>query len=65
MNTPTRGADEYNYNIQREIIKLKLNIRGMVEEREFSLHSRDIIDIIFQVTVEFWSISGIPDKGTT
>ena len=65
MNTPTRGADEYNYNIQRKIIKLKLNIRGIVEEREFSLHSSDIIDIIFQVTVGFWSISAIPDKGTT
>ena len=42
-----------------------MNIRGIVEEEEFSLHSRDIVDIIFQVTVEFWSISGIPDKVTT
>ena len=48
------------YNIR----KVKLNIIDIVEEREFSLH-RDIIDIIFQVTVEFWSISGIPDKRTT
>jgi len=49
------------YNIR----KVKLNIIDIVEEREFTLHSRDIIDIIFQVTVEFWSISGIPDKRTT
>ena len=58
MNTPTRGANEYSYSAQREIIII-------VKEWEVSLHGRHITDIIFQVTIEFWSTESISNKGTT